>query len=212
MTSRAVVPTTGERVLRLVVEPAVAASWEALLDEFDAEIEAAELDAGIHVVLFRVIGAHREEFPPEGHLFPWATGLALRFERSAARVRRCPKPVILSLEGPLEGSSLGLLALADVVVASPGCTLRPGVLGAALPGLIPLLGAAANPPRRALMPLLTGRELDALAARECGLLTDVVPAERIEVVIEELVRGIVESGPTAVALLKRAARGSPAAG
>ena len=211
MTRRAFVATRGERILRLAIDPAAAASWEALLDEFDAELQAAELDAGIHGVLLHLAGADMGERPAEGHLLPWAAGLALRFERSAAEVRRCPKPVILSLDRPIEGASLGLLGLADIVVASPAGVLRPGSLSSALPGLVPLLRSASSMPRRALLPLLTGRELDALAARECGLLTDVVPAERLQVVIDTLIQGIMEAGPTAVALLKRAARGGPAA-
>jgi enoyl-CoA hydratase/carnithine racemase len=60
--------------------------------------------------------------------------------------------------------------------------------------------------RHALLCLLEGRDLDAHAARHHGLVTDVLPAERLEPVLDALLRGIANAGPTGVAMLKAASR------
>jgi len=183
------------------------------LDEVDGAIEDADLDSSVACVVFRIVQSLEPSSPRAPDDFPGGMiASRRRLDASIQAARRIPKLMILLLDGTLAGECIGLLALADVVLATNESVLRPGGVSAGLLGMVPVLERSGDRVRPALLCLLEGRDLDAHAARHLGLVTDVVPAERLESVLDSLLRGVAAAGPTAVAMLKDAAKGSLSSG
>ncbi|MEH2476541.1 enoyl-CoA hydratase/carnithine racemase [Nitrobacteraceae bacterium AZCC 2299] len=105
-----------------------------------------------------------------------------RYSRVIRLMRSCPQPIIALVHGTACGAGFSLLLASDVRFATPearmnaayirvgvgGCDMGSGYL---LPRLIGLSVASEL--------LLTGRFLDAERAKAVGLVSDVVPAERL---------------------------------
>lgn len=180
---------------------------DVFLDETDSAFEQADLDSTVTCVVFRIVQSADEAIAGAGVSLPGdLIARRQRLDASILGARRMPKLVILVLEGTLAGESIGLLALADIVLATHESVLRPGAVPAVLLGMVPVLERKSDGVRHALLCLLEGRDLDAHAARHHGLVTDVLPAERLEPVLDALLRGIANAGPTGVAMLKAASR------
>lgn len=97
------------------------------------------------------------------------------------RVRRLPLPTVAAVDGWALGGGAELAYACDLRIAGPGA-----VFGNPEPGLGILAAAGACWRLRELVGesvakqvLLAGRNLDAPAALACGLVMDVVPAERL---------------------------------
>ena len=175
------------------------------LGEVDAAIEHADLDSTVACIVLRIVQSPET---PVTHASERLPGDVIadrqRLDASIRAARRIPKLILLLLDGTLTGEVIGLLALADVVLATNESVLRPGHVSAALLGVVPVLERRSEGLRRAMVCILEGRDLDAHAARHHGLVTDVLPAGRLEPVLDSLLRGVARAGPTAVALLKAA--------
>lgn len=183
---------------------------ESLLDEVDAAMEQADLDSAVTCVILRIVqSAEVPHVSAVPNLPGDVIARRLRLDASILAARRMPKPVVLLQDGTLAGECIGLFAAADIVLATQESVLRPGGVPAALLGMVPALQRQSDGVRPALLCLLEGRDLDAHAARHLGLVTDVLPAERLEPVLDALLRGIATAGPTGVALLKAASRPKP---
>jgi enoyl-CoA hydratase/carnithine racemase len=177
------------------------------LAEVDGAIERADLDSTVACVVLRIVQTPETSSPGAPDHFPGNVIVSRRrLDASIQAARRVPKLLILLLDGTLAGECIGLLALADVALATNESVLRPGGVPAALLGMVPVLQRRGGGVRPALLSLLEGRDLDALAARQLGLVTDVLPAERLEPVLDSLLRGVARAGPTAIAMLKDAAK------
>jgi enoyl-CoA hydratase/carnithine racemase len=117
-----------------------------------------------------------------------------------------PKPVVALVDGSVRGGGLGLLAGADVVLATPASTfayseVRVGVAPALVMAVtLPLVDS-----RRLLPHLLDGQPFDAEAARELGLVTSIVPS-RANAAVETVLDGLRRGAPGALATVKRLAR------
>lgn len=178
---------------------------DGFLDEVDAAIEQADLDSSVTCVVLRIVQSAGVAETAAAPILPGdVIARRLRLDASIRAARRMPKPVILLQDGTLAGEWIGLFAAADIVLATYESVLRPGGVPAALLGMVPALQRRSSGVRQALLSLLEGRDLDAHAARHLGLVTDVLPAERLEPVLDALLRGIATAGPTAVAMLKDA--------
>lgn len=117
-----------------------------------------------------------------------------------------PKPVVALVDGSVRGGGLGVLAGADVVLATPGSTfayseVRVGVAPALVMAVtLPLVDS-----RRLLPHLLDGQPFDAEAAREIGLVTSIVPG-RADAAVDAVLDGLRRGAPGALATVKRLAR------
>jgi enoyl-CoA hydratase/carnithine racemase len=115
-----------------------------------------------------------------------------------------PRPVVAFVDGAARGGGLGILACADLVVATETSTfayseVRVGVA----PALVMALTLATTP-SRALMPhLLTGAAFDAATATTLGLVSQVSGRDDWNGVLASLAAG----APGAQATVKRLARG-----
>ncbi len=105
-----------------------------------------------------------------------------RYSRVIRLMRSCPQPIVALVQGPACGAGFSLVLACDVQFATPdarmnaayirvglgGCDMGSGYL---LPRLIGLSVASEL--------LLTGRFLNAERAKAVGLVSDVVPVERL---------------------------------
>lgn len=124
-----------------------------------------------------------------------------------ARVLRtlltAPTPVVARVAGPARAGGIGLLAACDLAVAADTATfafteVRIGVVPAVLAvTVLPRIPATAA---RELF--LTGDTFDAARAREIGLLTAAVPAERLDAEVARYVDLLRHGAPEALAATK----------
>ncbi len=126
-------------------------------------------------------------------------------QRVFAAIEDCPKPVIAAINGYALGGGCELTLACDIRLAAEGAVIgQPEVTLGIPPGfgasyrLPAIVGAA-----RAREMILTGKRLDAEAALAAGLVSDVVPAERLLETATRWARGMASSGPAALKAAKR---------
>jgi enoyl-CoA hydratase len=145
-----------------------------------------------------VAGADIGELAEQGQIDGQAR--AARGQAVFRRWERCGKPVIAAVNGFALGGGCELAMACHLRVASE--TARFGQPEVKL-GISPGYGATVRLPRlvgrgRALELLLTGAMIDAQEALRIGLVNRVVPADRLLADSEQLLRAILENGPTAL--------------
>jgi enoyl-CoA hydratase/carnithine racemase len=117
-----------------------------------------------------------------------------------------PQPVICALNGDAIGAGLELALACDVRIAAEGARFS---LPEVSLGLLPLAGATQRLPRligrgRALEMILTGDTVSADDAPHIGLVSAVVPRDRLLAEAEAIASRIAERGPLAVRYAKEA--------
>jgi methylglutaconyl-CoA hydratase len=119
-------------------------------------------------------------------------------------IHRCPVPIVGRIHGDCYAGGVGLAAVCDVVVAAEGIDFclseaRLGLLPATIgPYVIRALGAQAS--RRYFT---TAEKFDAATAKALGFAHEVVPAERLDARVDEIVAALAANGPAAVKACKR---------
>src|SRR5258708_29130147 len=126
-----------------------------------------------------------------------------RYSRIIRLMRSCPQPIVALIHGAACGAGFSLVLASDVRFATPaarmnaayirvgvgGCDMGSGYL---LPRLIGLSVASEL--------LLTGRFLDAERAKAVGLVSDVVPAERLLEAGLDFAAAMVRASPMGIRL------------
>ncbi|MGQ9657925.1 MAG: enoyl-CoA hydratase/isomerase family protein [Fimbriimonadales bacterium] len=118
-------------------------------------------------------------------------------------IDHCPKPVVGRVHGAAMGGGAGLVAVCDVVVATPEARfafseVKLGLIPAVIaPYVVRKIGYSHA---RALF--LTGERLDAETALRIGLVHQVVPAEQLDTAVEAVVQQLLQNGPNAMAAAK----------
>jgi methylglutaconyl-CoA hydratase len=136
---------------------------------------------------------------------------ALHLHAMMKAVDSCPAPLVARVQGFALGGGSGLVACADVVVASPDATfgfteVRLGIIPAVIsPFVFAKIGTAAA--RRFF---LTGERFDAATALRIGLVDEI--EEDLDAGVAHVVDEILESGPEATRAAKRLARERPDGG
>jgi enoyl-CoA hydratase/carnithine racemase len=119
---------------------------------------------------------------------------------------RYPKPVVVDVDGSVRGGGMGLLACADVVLASAGSTFA---YSEARVGVAPALVMAVTLPlsdtRRLLPHLLGAGPFDAAAALDLGLVTTVTGGHD-DAAVDRVLDALRHGAPDALATIKRLAR------
>ncbi len=118
-------------------------------------------------------------------------------------IDHCPKPVIARVHGSAMGGGAGLVAVADIAVATPEAKfafseVRLGLIPAVIsPYVVRKIGYGHA---RALF--ITGERFDAETALRIGLVHRVVPSDQIDTEIENIITGLKQNGPQAMASAK----------
>ena len=118
-----------------------------------------------------------------------------------------PMPLVVRVQGAALGGGAGLVAVADIAVASDDAVIgftevRVGIIPSVVsPYVVRRIGAA-----RATALFVSGVRLDAAAAHSAGLVDDVVPRSELDARVSYWVEQILDGGPRAVNEAKRVVR------
>ena len=113
-------------------------------------------------------------------------------------------PVIAAVHGPALAGGAGIVGAADFAIGSMGASLGyPEILLGLTPGMVMTLLVRQAGVRAALDLALTGRRVSADEALRLGLLTEVVPPDRLDARVDELAHQLAALSPGAVAATKR---------
>jgi enoyl-CoA hydratase len=185
--------------------------WRALGDAF----EALSGDDSVRCVVVR--GAGERAFSPGNDIAEFATERSTKAQaidygrdmhRTAEAIAACRHPVVAQIHGICVGGGLEIASLADLRIC--GASSRFGApiknLGlvmayAEMAPLVRLVGPAV-----ALEILLEGRIFDAAEAKDKGLVTRVVPDDRVADEVREAARRIADGAPLVARWHKRFAR------
>jgi 2-(1,2-epoxy-1,2-dihydrophenyl)acetyl-CoA isomerase len=120
-------------------------------------------------------------------------------------IRRIPYPVIAAINGPAAGAGMSLVLSADVRIASDEAFLAIayGRIGAAPDGGMTYFLPRVVGPAKALELALNDPNLDANAALEAGLVSEVVPADQLLSRAQEKAEKLAAKAPYYVRMTKR---------
>jgi cyclohexa-1,5-dienecarbonyl-CoA hydratase len=118
------------------------------------------------------------------------------------------QPVLVVVDGPAIGGGAELVAYGDLVIATPRARF-------ALPeitiGMFPPLASTMFPhiigPKRALELILTGEAITAERARDLGLVNRLVPEDKLQAAVNELVTKISAQSGAVLGMAKKAVLG-----
>jgi 2-(1,2-epoxy-1,2-dihydrophenyl)acetyl-CoA isomerase len=118
----------------------------------------------------------------------YLTELTTNLHRGMAHLAAQAAPVIAAVNGSAAGGGLGLVLMADIVIAARSAKFAPAYTGV---GLTPDAGCTYLLPRvigpkRAMEMLLTNRVLDAALALEWGLINRIVDDEALHAAAADL--------------------------
>ena len=115
-----------------------------------------------------------------------------------------PKPLIAAVNGAAIAGGCGIATLCDFTLAVPDAKFAyTEVRIGFIPALVSVFLIRQIGEKRARDLLLSGRIVDAAEAQELGLVTSVVPAERLMDAARELATSLIASSPTSLARTKR---------
>ena len=185
--------------------------WRMLGDAF----EALSADHSVRCVVVR--GAGERAFSPGNDISEFETQRATKAQaidygrdmhRTAHAIAACRHPVVARIHGICVGGGLEIAALADLRICGESSRFGAPIknLGlvmayAEMAPLVKLVGESA-----ALEILLEGRIFDAAEAKDKGLVTRIVPDERVGAEVDETVRRIADGAPLVARWHKKFAR------
>ena len=184
---------------------------DELIARFGDALGACEIDPAVRVVV--VTGAGKVF--SAGADFRWMRRMreagaeanledARRTQRLFAAVAELPKPVVARVNGPARGGGVGLIAAADVVVASADAhfaftEVRVGIAPATIaPFVIARIG-----PARARRLFCTGETFGAADALGWGLVDRVAAAGELDAAVAAAVADLLRGAPGAIAAAKQ---------
>lgn len=168
-------------------------------------LERARDDADVRVVLLR---SSQRVFCSGADLSEASTtGMEEGARRIVALQRlvlTLDKPVVVRLDGPVRAGGIGLVAAADVVLAAETANfaLTEVKLGLAA-AIISLTVHARMNPRAAALTTLGGEVFDARAAAAYGLVTQAVPADELDALVEATCASLATGSPQGLRESKR---------
>jgi len=126
-------------------------------------------------------------------------------ERPLLHVSRMKKPVIAQVHGVAAANGLGLVASADLAIASEGARMGLTAINVGMNCVGPVLPVLRSVGRKkALELLLSGRLFKAQEALAMGLVNSVVPEEKLEETTLQWALDLASKGPLALEMAKQA--------
>jgi Enoyl-CoA hydratase/carnithine racemase len=122
-------------------------------------------------------------------------------------MRRCPQPIIACIDGAAAGGGFALALASDVRIATPRARMNAAFIRIGLSACD--IGVSYFLPRMvgssvAAEYMLTGRFIDAERARELGLVSRIVPKDRLEAEAQGFVDDMLNATPLGLRLTKEA--------
>jgi len=117
--------------------------------------------------------------------------LFARCARLMLTIERMPQPVIARVQGVATAAGCQLVAACDLAVAADVARFAVSGVNLGLFCSTPAVALSRNVPRKAAMEmLLTGEFIDAMAAKQQGLVNRVVPMDSLDIEIASLAKSI----------------------
>ena len=135
-----------------------------------------------------------------------------RLARMFRRIWSFSKPLIAAVNGPALAGGCGIATLCDFTIAAPEARFGyTEVKIGFLPAIVSVFLTRQIGDKHARDLLLTGRLIDAQEAKTLGLVTEVVPAERLQARALELANVLIAASPVSLTRAKRLLTSSAAA-
>jgi len=181
-----------------------------LIDRLMAALDAAEEDDAVRAIVLTGAGerafssgADIAGFAPSVRRGPAAAlrEFVRRGQRMTARIESFPKPIIAAVNGLAHGGGCEIVEAAPLAIASERATFCKAEINLGFP---PPFGGSQRLPRligrkRALRMILAAEPIGAAAARDAGLVNEVVPHGELIDAALALASRIAEKSPLAVA-------------
>lgn len=117
---------------------------------------------------------------------------------------RCPKVVLMAINGMCQGGGLNMTLMSDISVVSDRATFRaPELLRGVADCFLGARLASRVGVARAKYLLFTAQYINAQEALAMGLISRVVPHDQLETAVAETINWIRQTGPRARSVLKR---------
>jgi methylglutaconyl-CoA hydratase len=183
----------------------------ALLERLSRELERADLDAEVRVVVIRgegrdfCAGADLDELLASAERTPAENETAaLVLGNLFIQMRNVPKPIVAVVHGRALAGGAGLVTACDIALAMESANIGyPEIQRGFVPAMVMTMLRRAVGEKVAFDLAATGRVLTAREAMEAGLLSRVFPDQAFESRVQEVVRGLAAAGRAAVARTKR---------
>ncbi|HUL79766.1 MAG TPA: enoyl-CoA hydratase/isomerase family protein [Vicinamibacteria bacterium] len=201
---------TAQGIARITLNrpPANVLSVEAM-QELAAAVDSLEYQRDVKLVTLFGAGKYFSAgFELDDHLGDRAYPMLESFRRIFEGLAKVDKPTLSVVAGPALGAGCILAAGCDMVVAAQSAKLgfpeiRGGVFNTVAAALLPRLVGR----KRAFELLMVGTSLGAAEAERLGLVTRVVPDERLDAEVAALVQRFQESSAPVLQLARRAVAG-----
>jgi methylglutaconyl-CoA hydratase len=136
-----------------------------------------------------------------------------RIAKLLRRIWSFPRPLIAAVNGPAYAGGCGIATLCDFTLAASDAKFGyTEVKIGFLPAIVSVFLTRQIGEKRSRDLLLTGRIIDAAEAKEFGLVTEVVPAERLLDRAHELASELIAASPNSLARAKHLLTSAAAAG
>jgi enoyl-CoA hydratase/carnithine racemase len=197
----------GFAIIRLNRPAALNALDNAMMDELSAVIPALDADPSVRAIILtgseRAFAAGADIKEMATKTFPQAVGEDF-ITRNWEAVARCRTPVIAAVAGFALGGGCELAMMCDIVLAAETARFSQPEITLGIP---PGAGGTQRLPRavgkaKAMEMILTGRMIDAAEAERSGLVSRVVPADRLMEEARAVAAAIARLSPLAVQLAK----------
>ena len=177
-----------------------------MMEEIIDALNALEEDKNIHFVVFR--GAGDKVFSAgvdiEDHTEEKIEMMLTKFHEIFRLIHKWEKISISAVHAPAIGGGCELAALCDFVISAESATFSQPEINV---GCYPPVAAAAFPrimgPKAAMEMILTGREFPAIEAEKLGLVTRVVPDDKLNEAVEELLATLKGKSRAVLSLAKK---------
>jgi enoyl-CoA hydratase len=126
---------------------------------------------------------------------------ARRVRESANSIRECFKPVICAVNGPALGAGAGIMAACDIIIASENATIGMPEIDIGLAGGAAMLQRLVGNSTGRLM-FFTGRRLPAAELYRQGVISAVLPREKLMDEAMSIAREIASKSPTGIRYAK----------
>src|SRR5256714_717063 len=136
-----------------------------------------------------------------------------RIAKMLRRIWSFPRPMIAAVNGAAFAGGCGIATLCDFTLAAPDAKFRYNEVKIGfLPAIVSVFLPRQNGDKRSRDLLLTGRIIEAAEAKEFGMVTEVVPGERLLDRAEELAADLIAASPSSLTRAKHLLTSAAAAG